>query len=277
MGLSVRHQISIALIPIYSLFLLIGIFLAIRHGFGRNAGWLYLILLSLIRLIGASLDLATINDPTNIDLFIGGATLQSIGLSALILLLLGLVGRVLASAAQTRPQAASIITPRRLRLVQTIVIVGLALGIAAGVKAGTNVAQNGPGSFNSKTSLAKASVALMIVGFVAVVGVTALVAVYSRGGVIPAGDGRLLLAIALSLPFVLVRLVYSCVSTFGNDKRFGGLTGDVYVRLGMSIIMEIVVVLICEAAGLTLEKAPKHHDHGSAGAVARGKEAREDA
>src|SRR4051794_5663872 len=96
------NRIEIAEIVVYSPALLIAIFLASRHGFRRNAGWLYLILFSLVRILGAALGLAALHDPTNTGLQTGAATQQTIGLSPLILSALGLLGRVLESIQQSK-------------------------------------------------------------------------------------------------------------------------------------------------------------------------------
>jgi hypothetical protein len=249
MAITDHNRISIAVVVIYTPFLLGGIYLSIRHGFGRNAGWLYLILFSLIRLIGAALDLATINQPTNIGLYVGSATLQNVGVSALILVLLGLIGRALASIQKT---TRTVITPQHLRLVQTLVLVGLILGIVGGSKSSSSFQQTGTLQSNSEST---AGLGVIIAGYAILCASTILIA--TQVNYAEAGERRLIAAVGLSLPFVLVRLIYSCIGTFGNDKNFKPITGNVWIQLGMAVIMEMIVVLICEAVGFTLKKIPK--------------------
>ncbi len=124
------NAIAIAQICFYTPSLAVAVFLASRHGFGRNAGWLYLVIFSVARILGASLGLAAShNDPTNLGLSIGAATLQSIGLAPLVLVMLALVSRVLESIRYARD---TFVTPRHLRFVQLVVIVALILGAVGG-------------------------------------------------------------------------------------------------------------------------------------------------
>jgi len=66
-----------------------------------------------------------------------------------------------------------------------------------------------------------------------------------------------LLAIALAMPFILVRLIYSAVFTFSGNTKFSSTSGDESILLGMSVIMEAIAVVIFEAIGITLNKIPK--------------------
>lgn len=251
------NKISIAQEVVYAPALAIAIVLAIRHGFGRSSGWLYLIIFSLMRMIGAALQLATINDPTNIGLVTGAATVQSVGLSALILVMLGLLNRVLESIREHRD---TIVTPRHIRIVQLLVLVALILGIIGGSKMG-DIISNAVKSGNLNYTLPKESViglALMVAAF----GILALVSAMTAFQVSSAapGEKRLLLAIFLALPFVLVRLIFSAEATFDNNpdfRSFGGTSKYPDLLLGMSVIMEIIAVVILEVVGLTLQKVPK--------------------
>ncbi|KAI5928740.1 hypothetical protein F4810DRAFT_645149 [Camillea tinctor] len=260
MALTELNNISIAEIVIYTPALLLAIFLAVRHGFGRNAGWLYLIVFSLARLLGAALQLATIADPRNLSLYIGSATLQTIGLSPLILVQLALLARAVESAGRhSAPDGSSVRTagpvgPRQLRFVQLVVLVALILGIVGGNDAGSTYAETG--TYSQGTSLSRAGIALMIAGYVLLVLATVAVAATQLSR-IEAGERRVLLAVGLSLPFILVRLAYSAESVFGSNPDFNLLTGNHNVLLGMAVVMEMFVVAIVEAIGLTLQVRPK--------------------
>jgi len=254
------NRISIASICVYTPALVIAILLSIRHGFGRSAGWMYLILFSLIRIIGSALELATINDPTNIDLIIGASTLQNIGLSPLILVMLGLAGRVLESISHSR---STILQPRMLRLVQMLVLVGLILGIVGGSKLGgiigKNAASGQPTAAYKVPTESVAGLALMIAGYGILVIATCLLATQISAA--EPGEKRLLLAVAVALPFVLVRLIFSAISTFDPSnpdfRRFGGSSRYPDLLLGMAVIEEMIAIAIFEVVGLTLRKIPK--------------------
>ncbi|KAK3692429.1 hypothetical protein B0T22DRAFT_435705 [Podospora appendiculata] len=252
-ALTELDRISIAVLVIYIPSLFIAIFLALRHGFGRNAGWLYLVLFSLARILGSAFQIATINDRTNISLIVGAVILQSIGISALVLVMLGLVGRVLEGLRNSQ-YSSPIVTPFHLRLVQLIVVVGLILGIAGG--SSMSKAFSDPTKPFQLPTESKAGLALIIVGYGIIILVTLVTA--SHMGSVEPGEKRILLAIAVALPFVLVRIIFSGQATFGSNpdfRSFGGSAKYPDYYLGMAIIMEMVVVAIFEGVGLTLQKA----------------------
>ncbi|KAI0603301.1 hypothetical protein F4775DRAFT_533061 [Biscogniauxia sp. FL1348] len=265
MALTELNNISIAEIVVYTPALLGAIFLAVRHGFGRNAGWLYLIVFSVARILGAALQLATIADPRNTSLYVGSATLQTIGLSPLLLVQLALIARAVESASRSSPHGGSssnLVGPRQLRLVQVIVLVGLILGCIGGSNAGSTFAETG--TYPQATTQSRAGIALMIVGYVLLVLATVVVAATQLSR-IETGERRVVLAVALSLPFILVRLAYSAESVFGANPDFNLLTGNHNVLLGMAVIMEMVVVAIVEAIGFTLQVRPRAEGASSGG------------
>jgi len=91
-------DLAIAVLAFYAIGLPIAIFICIRHGFGRQLGWLYLIFLPVARIIGSALTIAADNTtPLNVGLYTGAAIMNSIGLVPLLLCLMGLLKRVYAS------------------------------------------------------------------------------------------------------------------------------------------------------------------------------------
>ena len=93
MAVTYRDGISILQLFFYIPACFIAFWLAFRHGFHRNAGWVYLVLLSLIRIVGSCARLETISDDSN-GAETTAAICFSIGISPLILLCLGLLSRV---------------------------------------------------------------------------------------------------------------------------------------------------------------------------------------
>ncbi|OTB08400.1 hypothetical protein M426DRAFT_7716 [Hypoxylon sp. CI-4A] len=249
MALTERNNIAIAQIVIFTPSLFIAIWLAIRHGFGRNSGWFYLILFSLVRIIGGGLQLSTINDPTNLGVQIGAATLQNIGLSPLILIQLALIGRALRSIEKS---TTLFISENRLRLVQLLVLIGLILSAVGGSNSGQNLAKTGVYTISN---LSRAGTGLTIAAFILLVLAAATVA--QQVSHAEPGEKRLVLAVGISLPFILIRLAYSAESVFGNNPDFSVLSGNTNIQLGMAVIMEMVVIAIVESIGLTLKKIPK--------------------
>ncbi|PVH89639.1 hypothetical protein DL98DRAFT_475934 [Cadophora sp. DSE1049] len=255
MALTYRNGVSIGQIVIYTWGLAVAIFLAMRHGFRRNAGWMYLIIFCLARIIGPAMELATINDPTNTDLYTGYAILNNVALSPLMLAAMGLLGRLLENIRETHN---SRLHPAILRIVQLVILVGLILGIVGGVDASDayikaldagSTAAYRPGTLN------KVGTALFVIAYVALA-VFAIAISFSTPHA-KDGEKRLLYAVAFALPFLLIRLVYSCFSTFSHNPKFNLLAGDETVLLCMAYLMEIPVVIAFEVTGLTLRKVVK--------------------
>ncbi|KAL2680893.1 hypothetical protein Neosp_008496 [[Neocosmospora] mangrovei] len=238
-------NIAIAEIAVYAFIFIGALILCKTHGFGRNAGWFYLVILSLARLIGSSLLLATVNDPSNESLYIGWLTLNGIGLGPLILTLLGLLSRSFDSMNRKGHVVVKPIHQRAIQLLMLVAIILLAVG-----GSNSNYTLNDAGAPKIQYSTeSKVGVVLMIVVLVLLVLQTVLV--FRNQGYISQGEHRLLIAITASLPFVIVRLAYTCLLILGGHKQ------TVWTYLGAGVIMEIMVAIICEAVGLTLDKVPE--------------------
>jgi hypothetical protein len=84
---------------IYYIFALIGsVCISWRHGFGKNSGWIYLAIFSIIRIINSSAELATLSSSNSSAATVAAIT-GFLGLSPLLLAALGLVSRLLVAKA----------------------------------------------------------------------------------------------------------------------------------------------------------------------------------
>lgn len=254
MTITYRSGVSIGEIVVYTPALLIAIYLAVRHGFSRSAGWMFLVLFTLVRIIGAGMQIATISSPDNVSLYTGYAILQNIGLSPLMLATLGLLSRLLENINRTHNTA---VGTRVLNGIQLVITVGLILGIVGGVNASDNLETTGK---YSPGTLSKAGSALFIVSYVAIVIATIFVSFSVKHAA--QGEKRILAAVALSLPFLLVRLVYSILSTFAHNKNFNLISGSTTILLCVAFIEEFIIVIIFEGVGLTLPQVtePEYED-----------------
>ena len=318
--LTARNQLSIAQIIFYAPTLVISVYLFRRHGFGHNVAWFYLFGFAAIREASSALELATVSRQVaqNTDLVTAGIILQNVGVSPLMLVVMGLLGRVVGSLRRegeggeqdcetsSRRGASSsstaggsgdgvgdsddrakkkeahdaadgghdeagksgaatgeethrgkkiLLRPAYLRAIQLLISIGLVLVVVAGVEAGDAFERTLqfvlPAEAKWGLSLIAASYGLLVVS-------TAYIARFVLGGAARdscsdaaarRGRVRLLLSVALSLPFILVRVVYGCLATFTTDPRFNGLTGDDWIFLAMAVVMEMVVVAICVGGG----------------------------
>jgi hypothetical protein len=255
MAISYRNGVAIGELVVYIPSFFIALLLTFRHGFRKSSGWYFLIVFSLARIIGPCMQLAAIKNPS-VSLYTGALILQNVGLSPLILATLGLLSRVIESINRTHR---TFIQTRMLKLVEIISLVGLILGIVGGINASDSFTTTGnwvPGS------LSKVGNALFIVSYAALL----MASIITSFSISYAEDGekRILLGIAIALPFLFVRLLYAIISTFTHSKRFSSFTGSVTILLCMSLLMELVVVVVYEGIGVTLRKQRNDHFEGSA-------------
>ncbi len=242
-----QDYISIAEIIVYSFYLVGGIYLCIKHGVSRTAGFRFLVILALARLIGASMLLATLGDATNKRLYIGWAVTNGVGLGPLILMILGLLSRVFDAM---DGNGRTVLPPRYGRIVQILMIVAIILVIVGGMRSDYHT--NGASITVDYNTISRAGMGLMIVVTVAIVAQLAIATVYLNR--IPTGESRILPAVAVALPFVIVRLAYGCLTILGNKHS------SIWVYLGTSVLMEFIICLIVEIVGFSLKKLPKHED-----------------
>ncbi|KFY17767.1 hypothetical protein V491_04940 [Pseudogymnoascus sp. VKM F-3775] len=71
------------------------------------------------------------------------------------------------------------------------------------------------------------------------------------------GEKRLLVAVGLSCPFLLIRLIYALIADFGHNRDFNFVYGNPTIYLCMSVLEEFVIILLCIGVGLTLSALPK--------------------
>lgn len=91
MAIGYRSGVSILLLIFYFPALAIAILLTIRHGIRKSAGWRFMIIFTLARILCACFQLATINQPKNLSLYVGYSVLIGIAVSPLELVAFGYV------------------------------------------------------------------------------------------------------------------------------------------------------------------------------------------
>lgn len=249
MTITYRNGVGIGELVVYIPSLFLSILLAFRHGFGRSSGWYFLIIFCLARIIGPCMSLAAISSPS-VSLYTGALILQNVGLSPLILATLGLLSRILDSINRNTH---TLIQPRLLKLIEIITLVGLILGIVGGLNASDSFTTTGkwiPGTESKVSNI------LFIISFVALL-VTTILTSFSISHA-ENGEKRILLGIAIALPFIFVRLLYSILSTFvAHSTKFNSFTGSVSILLCMALLEELVIVVIYLSIGLTLKVQSK--------------------
>jgi hypothetical protein len=131
------------------------------------------------------------------------------------------------------------------RGLQLLITVALILCIVGGTSSTSST-----GVYQPQTTT-KAGVVLYVVAFIVLVLIAAIVA--SKLSNAPREDKRLVWAVIIAFPFILVRIIYSLISVFSHNSHFNLITGSVIIHVFMSVLEEMVVVIIYLAIGWKLE------------------------
>jgi len=208
-----------------------------RHGFGRSGGWIFTLILCLVRIVGACCQLATYHSETK-GLIEAVIILDSIGVSPLLLATLGLLSRCADSIS-------GMFNAIHFRLLQLLITIALILCIVGGTSSYTSAGVYQP------QPTTKAGVVLYLVAFIALVLIAAITT--SKLSNAPSDDKRLVWAVILALPFILIRIIYSLISVFSHNRHFNLITGSVAIHVCMAVLEEMAVVLIYLAIGWKID------------------------
>ena len=247
MGLTHREDLDIVELAYYGVATPLIAFILFKHGFGRQIGWLYLAILATLRIVGAATGIASTKSPSQ-GLIETPIICTSVGISPLLLSLLGILGRL---SQGMKGQGVSKILER---LINIPIMLGLILAVVAGTKEFSSNASTRNGGY----SILKAAVLLFLASLLALTFVT--FQTFRRGHFILDGEMRLLQVSILSLPFLAVRVVFSIISAFSQGSNTFSIISDtnraVIIQAIMSVLMEFSVVALFIAAGLTVRKIP---------------------
>lgn len=238
--------LDIVILVYYTPALLLALYAALKHGFDRQAGWLNLILLGLFRLVGSSLGLAGIYSPSS-GVIAASLILSSMGTVSLIGALLGLVGRV------NQHMEKQTIPPRTTRFMQLAIIAAIVLAIIGGTK----TTSSDPSTQNSGHDLTKAAVVILLIVFI--IAASLSLYTFAMKQFVLSSEMRLLYAAVLSLPFIMVRVIYANIAAFDyTSSHFSMLSNTdsaVAIRAIMGALMEFIAVALFLWAGLTVERS----------------------
>lgn len=134
------------------------------------------------------------------------------------------------------------------RLLQLLISVGLILCIVGGTSS-----TNSDGVYTPQTTT-KVGIVLYLVGFIGLA-LIALVTAHKLANA-PSDEKRLIAAVIIALPFILVRLIYAAISVFLNNHHFNSVTGSIVILVVMAILEEMVVVTIYLAIGWKTDALP---------------------
>jgi hypothetical protein len=255
--------LDVAVLIFYSILIFPAVYVCKRQGFRLHAGWLYLVTLPLVRIIGAACYVAALQSPST-ALFTTAAICNGIGLVPLLLALMGLMKRVYVDVQFWSPitnqfssnEGMQMPFPQRIFLVaHLIILVGLALSIAGGVEA---IPGNSAKEIAAGITLRKAASILLLVAFFALAAAAARA--FKMIKQTWTGDRMIVYAALISLPFLLVRALYYVALTFDTRSViFNAYKPNVFVQAFMQVLMEFIVFGLFLAVGLnspTMKEAP---------------------
>lgn len=258
-----RGGLAAAEIAFFAPTLLIGIYVCLRHGFKREGGWLYIILLAILRLVGASCLLyAEINNDPNRSLIITYAVCSSVGTAPLLLALMAFLVRLNQNMEHKN------LDPKFFIPIRVFALTALILVSVGGAKRGSDV--------DTAVALTKAAVVLFLAIWATLSAIAILT--HTRIRYVLPVERKLLYATVASVPFLLVRIVYSMAVGFSTSPSSPFYTWNVnsYVQGFMQFAMEAMVIIIYVSAGLMTPKAAKRETLESsvdAGSAKSGSEA----
>ena len=112
-----------------------------------------------------------------------------------------------------------------------------------------------------------------VIIFVAMFFIQSIITIFTFANIriVSRGDKQIYVAVALSIPFLLVRLIYSLLAAFDTSSSTFSLTvGNVIIEAFMSVLEEFVIVILYLAAGIIAPKLAKGDIHPELHLEARG-------
>lgn len=160
---------------------------------------------------------------------------------------------------------------QRLRLAHLLIIAGLILGILGGIDRApkSSTGQINPEEYNHGATFLKVAAFLFLAALLAIT--WGLTSSWRDRSVTAKTTKYAMVAAAISLPFILVHLIYSFLSSFNlnttttsaHSSTFNMLTGNWIVYLIMVFIPQLVIVGVYNTAGILGRK-------GNVSTVSRG-------
>lgn len=228
----------------------LSIYVCYKHGFKREAGWLLLTILSVIRIVGAACGIAASKngDQTLIEISL---IMSSVGSATLVAAFTGITNRV-AEGSKGSP-----LSTQQRKLLQIIGIVAIILGIVGGTK----IADTDPSTRSTGQTYLKVAVIMILIQYLATCIVLGFSAMNFRH--ILDVDRKLFFCVVLAAPFLFVRVIYSILAAFNsNSSTFSLLSTTIVavaVRACLGIAMEVVTVYLFILAGIVSPKMITGH------------------
>ncbi|TCD68835.1 hypothetical protein EIP91_009702 [Steccherinum ochraceum] len=244
MGLNARGVVALAQAIIYVPILCFSAVLVARHGIRRRAGWIFLVILSLVRIVGGAIHVVSEQQSNPSATLVTTFTiLEGVGLSPLMLATLGFLSTI----GQGVSESGRLV--KVLRLLGILSTVALILTVVGGVNLGNAKTQK---DVDSATNFRHIGAVLFGILY-------ALVALthgylWSLKDRIMKHRRTLLAGISAVLPFLFIRTLYGVLSAFSPTSfpgspatrnslsKYSASTGSWEIYMAMSVIPELLTV-----------------------------------
>ena len=250
-SLDARGYLAVAELAFFVPALLISIYVVARHGLSKQLGWFYLVMLSVLRLVGASCLLyLELDDDYSESLIITVAITGAIGTAPLLLAMLGFLERInLGMNGNGAPRGF-------FSLIHIMSIAALIIAIIGGVKESSATV-----SHTGKHLMEAASILFLTM----CLGLTCIaVQNWTRRQFVLSTELKLLHASLVAIPWLLVRMVFSILVSFSSPgSNFYFRNVSVWPKAFMQFLPEAVVVMVFITAGLMtqrIQQAPMSAD-----------------
>ncbi|KAF2483137.1 hypothetical protein BDY17DRAFT_310198 [Neohortaea acidophila] len=229
-------------------------YVVFRQGLSRQLGWIYLNMLSLLRLIGAScLIYAEVHSDYSDGLLETAAITGAIGTAPLLLVLMGFLERVHAHMLERKG-----VNHFLFKALHYGSLGALVLAIVGGVNISSTDDLASSGYKTGKACMEAASI-LFLSFYLTLAGIT--IYTQSRVQYVVPEERKLIIAGLAALPLLMVRILYTVLVSFDINSDFFFRSVNVYVEAFMQFTMEALVVIFFIIAGLLtprVEKTSKH-------------------
>lgn len=245
MTLPPKGDLAAAEIAFYSPAFLIALFVVIRHGFNRQLGWFYLVVLSIVRIVGSAATLyIDVNNDYSPGLIETASITSAVGTAPLLMALMGFLQRI-HQGMERKGLSINIFRPLGLAS-----LVALIIAIVGGVDESHTT---NPNDLSTGKDLMEAAAVVFLCVYLALSGIAIWTIDHRR--YVRADEKNLMLACAVALPFLLVRIIYTVVSAFSNQgSAFYFRNANVYIQAFMLFLMEAIIICAYFFAGLTTPK-----------------------
>lgn len=140
---------------------------------------------------------------------------------------------------------------RRSRIIQVAQLPAL-IALILCIIGGTDTADGNPADLSSGQTKIKVGIIMFLCIYILLFGL--VVITIKDVGKAPSGEKRIYWAVALALPWLAVRVLYSILAAFTNSSTFSITGNHPLVQLFMATIEEFIIVCIYTLAGLTVSR-----------------------